>query len=261
MPPASNTHPKMVITSSKAVCSKSFRLFMTVESVLKRGERAFFCFRVSKILLNNPTSRLIEAFASGCRVGQKQSMNPLLNPYLTALSVHLTLIFYCLTLGRFLFAGVIAFYFYYGVHPFCTTTFTGGDRRRISNISYIVNKKSHIFRKFFAMNFEMFKKMLSDKRLTLNSFAVKAGIPRSTVYSWDGRDVKNIGHRSAIECILGVKYEDLCVEAPSSTHKARDNPVIESPPMSCSDINNSILWPIIGKAAGGPWIEALVSGG
>lgn len=107
-------------------------------------------------------------------------------------------------------------------------------------------------------SYDLFRKALSRKGFNTNSFSDKTKIPLGTIGCWKNvKSIKKIKYIEAIEKYLEVKYEDLCVEGPRTTHKARDNPVIESPPMSCSDINNTILWPIIGRAAGGPWIATL----
>lgn len=111
-------------------------------------------------------------------------------------------------------------------------------------------------------SYDLFRKALSRKGFNTNSFSDKTKIPLGTIGCWKNvKSIKKIKYIEAIEKYLEVKYEDLCVEGPRTTHKARDNPVIESPPMSCSDINKIISWPMIGRAAGGPWIQALETSG
>lgn len=59
-----------------------------------------------------------------------------------------------------------------------------------------------------------------------------------------------------LETILGVKYDDLCV----AKGDAENNPIsLRMKGLAFSTPEKMQLWPIIGHAAGGPWIEAIES--
>ena len=115
-------------------------------------------------------------------------------------------------------------------------------------------------KKFFSP--ELFKDALFRNNLNRNSFAELAKIPKMTVYGWNDVDnVKKREHREAIERILGVKYEDLCVtegeDIPTGITNTQD---IESLHYESSVHDHRREWPVIGSSRGGPWLETIESG-
>ena len=112
-------------------------------------------------------------------------------------------------------------------------------------------------RKIFS--FKLFQRLLLEKELKISEFARLANIPRPTVYSWkDVDEIKNPMAINAIERILGVKYEDLCV--------AENEPQLESNAVRLNELNpanegtvqdHNLMWPVIGTSRGGPWISAI----
>ena len=111
---------------------------------------------------------------------------------------------------------------------------------------------------FFFSN-KLFLDALFHKGLNRNSFAELAKIPKMTVYGWNDVDnIKKREHIEAIERILGVKYEDLCVP--------ENEPQLESNAVRLNELNpanegtvqdHNLMWPVIGTSRGGPWISAI----
>lgn len=104
-------------------------------------------------------------------------------------------------------------------------------------------------------NFKVFKHLLVENNLKISDFARLANISRQTVYSWEDVDnVKNPKAIAAIERILHVKYEDLCVPAEGQlTTNVRP---VETSPYS-AEYDHDKEWPVIGLTHGGPWIETV----
>lgn len=106
-------------------------------------------------------------------------------------------------------------------------------------------------------SYELFRRALSSKGLNTNTFHDISKIPIGTIGCW--KNVKNINkieYRDAIERILGVKYESICTpESPPQESPPKKK--IKSTDLRLSETHKTSMWPIIGRAAGGPWIEAL----
>lgn len=113
-----------------------------------------------------------------------------------------------------------------------------------------------IEKKFFS--FPLFEKALSNKGLNERQFALKIGISPATVNNWHHvQNIKKIQFREAIERILGVKYEDLCVPAAGVPPEGITNvePVEADTDNGIHDHNRE--WPIVGTSAAGPQLSAI----
>ncbi len=125
---------------------------------------------------------------------------------------------------------------------------------------------------------DLFLDALFRNHLNRNSFAELAKIPKMTVYGWDDVDhIKKREHIEAIERILGVKYEDLCVPASDiKVYAAQERlrrhielrkkeGLANVEPVTLSgyeseEYDHDKHWPIIGSTRGGAWIENIESG-
>jgi phage repressor protein C with HTH and peptisase S24 domain len=106
-----------------------------------------------------------------------------------------------------------------------------------------------------SLSWELFKKALRANKLNIRKFALKAGIGQSTVYNWENvKNVKDDESIEAIERILGVKYEDLCV--PAAGELTTNVRPVETTTHS-EEYDHNKEWPVIGSTRGGPWLETL----
>ena len=108
---------------------------------------------------------------------------------------------------------------------------------------------------------DLFLDALFRNHLNRNSFAELAKIPKMTVYGWDDVDhIKKREHIEAIERILHVKYEDLCVpdEEILSPRDLNTRPLEPEPIKKTHD--HKAEWPIIGNSRGGEWLETIENG-
>ena len=126
-----------------------------------------------------------------------------------------------------------------------------------------------------VFNFKAFKHLLVENNLKISEFAKLANISRQTVYSWDEVDeIKNPTAIMAIERILHVKYEDLCIDSQADIAAAQDRlrrkialknaaipntELIEQQP-DTGIHDHKTEWPIIGNSRGGEWLETIESG-
>lgn len=109
------------------------------------------------------------------------------------------------------------------------------------------------------LDFKLFKQVLKANGLNIRQFALKSGINQSTVYNWNNvENVKNEEAKEAVERVLGIPYDDLCV--PADLPQIQSNTV----PMSSlhyagedKPLNHDKEWPVIGTTRGGEWIEAI----
>ena len=122
---------------------------------------------------------------------------------------------------------------------------------------------------------DLFEAVLAQNNLSFNSFATIAKIPRMTVYAWKTvKQIKNPAYKNAIERILGVKYEDLCIDSQTDIAAAQDRlrrkiamkkaaipntELIEPEPIKKTH-DHKAEWPIIGNSRGGEWLETIESG-
>lgn len=106
-------------------------------------------------------------------------------------------------------------------------------------------------------SYELFEKALLYKSLSAYDFCKLAKIHSGTVSNWKNvKEVKKLSHRAAIERVLEVKYDDLCEPSGLDGEKSKKT-TLKSTDLRPSERSDTILWPIIGRAAGGPWIQAL----
>jgi len=105
---------------------------------------------------------------------------------------------------------------------------------------------------------DLFLDALFRNHLNRNSFAELAKIPKMTVYGWDDVDhIKKREHIEAIERILHVKYEDLCVpdEEILSPRDLNTRPL--EPQRNNGIHDHKIEWPVVGTSAAGPQLSAV----
>jgi len=120
-----------------------------------------------------------------------------------------------------------------------------------------VNKKNRkIMKKKF--NFKAFKHLLVENNLKISDFARLANIPRPTVYSWDNVDeIKNPIAINAIERILHIKYEDLCVPEEELLSPVDLNTRPLEPQRDSGIHDHRREWPVVGTSAAGPQLSAV----
>jgi hypothetical protein len=71
-------------------------------------------------------------------------------------------------------------------------------------------------KKIFSWN--LFTDAIDSNRLNTNTFHIVSKISPGTISAWKNvKSIKKIEHRQAIERILGVKYDDLCVDENART--------------------------------------------
>lgn len=106
-------------------------------------------------------------------------------------------------------------------------------------------------------SYDLFRKALSCKGFNTNSFSDKTKIPLGTIGCWKNvKSIKTIKYIEAIEKYLEVKYDDLCMpESPQDSPAPQKK--IKSTDLRPSETHKTSMWPIIGRAAGGPWVQAL----
>jgi len=113
-----------------------------------------------------------------------------------------------------------------------------------------------IEKKFFS--FPLFEKALSNKGLNERQFALKIGISPATVNNWHHvQNIKKIQFREAIERILGVKYEDLCVPSDETVDGKTNVKRLDEIHYEPQEYDHEKEWPIVGKTHGGPWVETI----
>lgn len=101
---------------------------------------------------------------------------------------------------------------------------------------------------------DLFLDALFRNHLNRNSFAELAKIPKMTVYGWDDVDhIKKREHIEAIERILGVKYEDLCVPVEENLTNTR----LPEPEEDKENHDHKAEWPVVGTSAAGPQLSAV----
>lgn len=106
-------------------------------------------------------------------------------------------------------------------------------------------------------SWDLFRQALERKGLNTSTFHDATKISPGTISAWKTvKSIKKIEHRKALEDVLEVKYDDLCVPSVKDSPESIST-VIVSKDLRLSDQHKTKLWPIIGRAAGGPWIEAL----
>lgn len=106
-------------------------------------------------------------------------------------------------------------------------------------------------------NFLGFKMLLVKNGLNISKFAELAKIPQTTVYSWRKyENVRNAQNREAIERILGVKYEDLCIDTNDKRPDIKTDVERYEPQENKNGgyEDHSHQWPLIGSTRGGKWL-------
>lgn len=100
-------------------------------------------------------------------------------------------------------------------------------------------------------SYELFEKALLRNSLSAYDFCKLAKIHSGTVSNWKNvKEVKKLSHRAAIERVLEVKYDDLCEPSGLDGEKSKKT-TLKSTDLLPSERSDTILWPIIGRAAGG----------
>lgn len=108
-------------------------------------------------------------------------------------------------------------------------------------------------------SWDLFRQALERKGLNTSTFHDATKISPGTISAWKTvKSIKKIEHRKALEDVLEVKYDDLCESSGSDVEKSKKT-TLKSTDLRPSERSDTILWPIIGRAAGGPWIQALES--
>lgn len=103
-----------------------------------------------------------------------------------------------------------------------------------------------IEKKFFC--FELFEKALLNKGLNERTFALQIGVSPATVNNWKHvKNIKKIQFREAIERILDVKYEDLCLNESGE-------PI---PMYGIEQHDHKKEWPLIGNSRGGEFLDVI----
>ncbi len=107
-------------------------------------------------------------------------------------------------------------------------------------------------------DFLKFKMLLLENKLNIRKFAELAKIPKTTVYSWDRyKNVKSTQNREAIERILGVKYEDLCVPVENGSQESLTNVKPIEPVLDNGIHDHRREWPVVGTSAAGPQLSTV----
>ena len=95
-------------------------------------------------------------------------------------------------------------------------------------------------------SYELFEKALLYKSLSAYDFCKLAKIHSGTVSNWKNvKSIKKIEHRAAIEDVLGVKYEDLCVQENGKRSETNHHPALVK----------ITSWPVVSAVSAGPWLD------
>jgi len=107
-------------------------------------------------------------------------------------------------------------------------------------------------------DFKKFKMLLAQNDLKISDFARLAKIPDQTVYGWKRVDeIKSMDAIAAIERILHVKYEDLCVPSDETVDGKTNVKRLDKIHYEPQEYDHEKEWPIVGKTHGGPWVETI----
>ena len=106
--------------------------------------------------------------------------------------------------------------------------------------------------------YSIFEKALLNNSMQATDFAKAAGINSGTVSHWRTvQEIKKIQFRDAIERILGVKYEDLCVPSDETVDGKTNVKRLDKIHYEPQEYDHEKEWPIVGKTHGGPWVETI----
>lgn len=107
-------------------------------------------------------------------------------------------------------------------------------------------------------SYDLFLKVLFDNKLKASDFIEMSKIPQATVYAWKNvKNIKNPIYIAAIERILGVKYEDLCVPSDETVDGKTNVKRLDEIHCEPQEYDHEKEWPIVGKTHGGPWVETI----
>lgn len=108
-----------------------------------------------------------------------------------------------------------------------------------------------------VFKYELFEDALSEKGLLPYDFAKKAGLnPGSVANLKRVKNIKKKELKSAIESILNVKYDDLCVPEQTLTNTEP----VDTTHYESEEYDHDKSWPIVGSTRGGAWLETIESG-
>jgi len=107
-------------------------------------------------------------------------------------------------------------------------------------------------------SYDLFLKTLFDNKLKASDFIEMSKIPQATVYAWKNvKNIKNPVYIAAIERILHVKYEDLCVPSDETVDGKTNVKRLDKIHYEPQEYDHEKEWPIVGKTHGGPWVETI----
>jgi len=107
-------------------------------------------------------------------------------------------------------------------------------------------------------SYDLFLKVLFDNKLKASDFIEMSKIPQATVYAWKNvKNIKNPIYIAAIERILHVKYEDLCVPSDETVDGKTNVKRLDKIHYEPQEYDHEKEWPIVGKTHGGPWVETI----